>query len=1036
MIPIGCVVDAALRGEWSLAQVESWVRTVRSRFDRPPIEQWREQSGEELDDLINRSSDWQIRMSELSTRLSEISRQSNSLMNTDPERAIFLLRLGHLLITLLADPAAEGDWALRLGRHLIRTERPFDAADVLVEAVEAFQKTGSDNFSEATALFHLTAALRQDKRREEALGRARELEQLAGRLGYGGYLSTALLNQGMLLAEMHRPDEAVNSLRLAVSQREQITAEVAEHQSVAPSEVFLEQLGMAYRRFGRFDDAISIFLELVEVANSREDPEGEARALSEIGYTYGQAGEVPRQAEFLERAAALAEAAGDSISAQRWRMQARLARPDFPQNGVNRRFISGQKDCSCAAASPDVSASPTSNASDQTVAVPQALARDGRTAYGQMALAETYAAKGQYEEAITFARLALDWARFAKDRDLEVSARNTLGCGYTHTDRTAEAVTELQRAIVLADFGGPRANLLPLRNNLALAYLRQGKHQAAFDAFLSGIDLAEELLAANRTTEFRQQVIANSLSLFEGAALLVSQLSSPDAQAQLAVMTERVRARNLLGWIRMSDQLEASDVAPDTRRRAGNLLRRLRTLHVENELRHFTGRVGYGEMSALLANLNRVETDVQRVFAQASLPSVSAENVGEDFAGGDIESILGGSLQPGMAIVSLFSVPEGICPVILFRRKGRIHTEGSFLPWERQQRYDVLAQATGLDSFRSGRGSVVIGSRDVAPLDSGQSPAECLLRPFRENLFNPLISQLEAIRPQTLVIVPHAELALIPYWDLVDRCASVRRMTLVPSLNVFRLCSRRRRAVRGPTVLFGDVTRTLPQADGEIAFVQDVRGDHPVLQQESFAGLYDALSQASLFHIAGHAVFNVENPYHSGVLAVRRDTTEGPFVQYASPSGSSFGLSEHAGSGSIRLLTVAECMAELSLDQCRLAVLSACHTGTSRLHGGGELTGLPAAMLVAGVKSVIASHWKVHDTATALLMRYFYGTWSGGSGTVASPAEALHIARDRLASSRPDDVKRILGPSVEIPPGDTPFATPTYTDAFHCFGDY
>lgn len=108
----------------------------------------------------------------------------------------------------------------------------------------------------------------------------------------------------------------------------------------------------------------------------------------------------------------------------------------------------------------------------------------------------------------------------------------------------------------------------------------------------------------------------------------------------------------------------------------------------------------------------------------------------------------------------------------------------------------------------------------------------------------------------------------------------------------------------------------------------------------------------------------------------------------------------------------------------------------ARQHASGELTSLPSALLVAGTKSVVASLWKVHDTATALLMYYFYQIWEGGNGSEPHPSNALLEARKRLRSASRSEVAGILGAGVPLPTGDAPFAAPYFADAFECFGSW
>ena len=71
-------------------------------------------------------------------------------------------------------------------------------------------------------------------------------------------------------------------------------------------------------------------------------------------------------------------------------------------------------------------------------------------------------------------------------------------------------------------------------------------------------------------------------------------------------------------------------------------------------------------------------------------------------------------------------------------------------------------------------------------------------------------------------------------------------------------------------------------------------------------------------------------------------------------------------------IMTAQEIAFLRLDGVETAVLSACQTGLGEFAGGEGLIGIQRAFQVAGVRTTVASLWKVDDQATRKLMELFY----------------------------------------------------------------
>ena len=109
------------------------------------------------------------------------------------------------------------------------------------------------------------------------------------------------------------------------------------------------------------------------------------------------------------------------------------------------------------------------------------------------------------------------------------------------------------------------------------------------------------------------------------------------------------------------------------------------------------------------------------------------------------------------------------------------------------------------------------------------------------------------------------------------------------------------------------------------------------------------------------------------------------------------------GVGSDGLLEASDIL-DLKLD-ADLVVLSACDTGgagsadvsSSGLQGGGEaLGGLTRAMIYAGARGLIVSHWSVDSAATVRLMTELFSSGAPGRGGGPAARSARHAATGEM----------------------------------------
>jgi len=269
------------------------------------------------------------------------------------------------------------------------------------------------------------------------------------------------------------------------------------------------------------------------------------------------------------------------------------------------------------------------------------------------------------------------------------------------------------------------------------------------------------------------------------------------------------------------------------------------------------------------------------------------------------------------------------------------------MPWHRNERIDVLSRWTGDEANLGGKAR---GRRDLGKAGNADQEDEYyghfgeLLELTDKFLLDEIAALLKRFAPERLAVLSHRELALLPMWHLVDQCSSIEALTIAPSMELLNICVNRIRVLQGRTCVVPDATGTLRYAGSGLQLLQAVRRA-PVEVIGSVENLVRAAPECNVLHVAGHGVYNPENPYYSGCVVGPAGSTAGLYAQFIEISESdgvyTFSFSDQGKPGQFELVTVGECLAGLSLNACGLAVLSACECGLANPHGGGELIGLP-----------------------------------------------------------------------------------------------
>ena len=261
----------------------------------------------------------------------------------------------------------------------------------------------------------------------------------------------------------------------------------------------------------------------------------------------------------------------------------------------------------------------------------------------------------------------------------------------------------------------------------------------------------------------------------------------------------------------------------------------------------------------------------------------------------------------------------------------------------------------------------------------------------RARLFELLVRPvLPDLGGQRISVIPDRELTRVPFVGLLDRrtghyLLEDYEVRTPPSAAILVETLSRPRDVRsgGRALVVGNPTldtstrMRLPSLPGAMREAERVAEMYPGSRlltgsQARRSEILDRLATSSVFHFAGHAIANTEQPELS-------------YLALASGEGSV---------GSDGTLRGSE-IGKLRLSNLKLAVLSACSTLNPRSSHTGAIAGLAYSFLRAGVPATISTLWDVNDDVTTELLVEFHRRFASGT----SAAEALRLAQLQVMRS-------------------------------------
>ena len=248
----------------------------------------------------------------------------------------------------------------------------------------------------------------------------------------------------------------------------------------------------------------------------------------------------------------------------------------------------------------------------------------------------------------------------------------------------------------------------------------------------------------------------------------------------------------------------------------------------------------------------------------------------------------------------------------------------------------------------------------------------------------------ERFQSRMLVVETDGELGEIPFEALVDK--NERYMVESNSILYSQGMRRRANSIR-PSLLSSrsaTVVVASPKLAGKLAQqfppLQDAwdeannvaKSFHNATTLSGSGATIDAvkraLAGAELFHFAGHGLSQSDN---GAILLASQDEADGG------------------------ALMTTEALGNQPLHECQLVVLSSCASGVGERRGPVNPNSLVSGFLRSGVRTVIASRWKIDSEATGVLMQHFYKVLLSRGDVSKALRDASQHVRSQPATSHP-----------------------------------
>jgi CHAT domain-containing protein len=578
-------------------------------------------------------------------------------------------------------------------------------------------------------------------------------------------------------------------------------------------------------------------------------------------------------------------------------------------------------------------------------------------------------AAGQHDQARASYLAALAYAQHAGSTWREAQVRDRLGVLYEHIGDYHTARMYIESSLPGLRAAGDQSGEAGALTDLATIDRHDGDLRAARTHVEGALELYEATRGRIPTAELRASFLARRYRTYELAIdvlmALHDQQPAVGFDAAAIATSERARARSLLDLLAQGKRPLEADVEPVLLARQKAAEHDLQAA-AQHQLELLTREHTPDEASRIEADIERLTRAVRdaRAATHASSPRLASlassrpldvHDIQRDLLGADtalLEYFLGEEhsflwVVTGTSLRTIALPPRRTIERIARRAYAQLSTVAAtdtraaaalarivVASVERELPSQVLIVADGILQYLPfaalplSNGQPLVTHHAIACLPSMATLQR--IRDARASREPP--SQLATVLadpvygPDDPRVTGHAAAARLP---LAGQDALIRRSAKdVGLLRFDRLAASRREAT-----IIGDLARS-----DRVRQALDFNATREMAMSSEAA-------QSRILHFAVHGLLNARHPELSGLVLSLVDAQ---------------GLPQNG------FLTVRE-ISDMRL-HTELVVLSACETALGTDVRGEGLIGLTRAFFFAGAQSVIASLWRVPDTATAALM--------------------------------------------------------------------